>query len=149
MPETAAPCLLPLIRAGATAGGLLSGPAAPSGTGRPRGAAHGRRARPGRRALTRGPAGLPLVAPASGGFQPATVPADARFQQRIDDAGRATLTSVAGLGTDLATITVYGTYAEASTAAGHSTAFAVFTVPYPVTAGMPAAGARIRRHPAA
>jgi hypothetical protein len=128
------PCLLLLIWAGATAGGLLAG-------------AGERLGAKGLAALLAGAAlalavgagagtlaGIALVALAFGGFQAASVLADARLQQRIDDSGRATLTSVAGLGTDLATVAVYGGYGALGTATGHGTAFAWFAVPYLVTA---------------
>ncbi|MZG13487.1 MFS transporter, partial [Streptomyces sp. SID5914] len=84
--------------------------------------------------LARTPAALVLVALAFGGFQLATVLADARLQQRIDDTGRATLTSVAGLGTELGNLATYGAYAAAATAWGHGTAFALSAVPYVLTA---------------
>ncbi|MEV4049196.1 MFS transporter, partial [Streptomyces sp. NPDC049744] len=84
--------------------------------------------------LTGTPAALLLVALAFGGFQLATVLADARLQQRIDDTGRATLTSVAGLGTELGNLATYGAYAAAATAWGHGTAFALSAVPYVLTA---------------
>ncbi|NED05777.1 MFS transporter, partial [Streptomyces sp. SID6648] len=83
-----------------------------------------------------------LVALAFGGFQLATVLADARLQRRIDDTGRATLTSVAGLGTELGNLTTYGVYAAAATAWGHGSAFALSAVPYLVTALVLAGAAR-------
>ncbi|MEU6914399.1 MFS transporter [Streptomyces olindensis] len=134
------PCLLLLIWAGATAGGLLAGAGERLG---PRGLAALLAGAAVALALGAGsgtPAGIALVAIAFGGFQAATVLADARLQRRIDDPGRATLTSVAGLGTDLATIAVYGGYAVLGTAAGHGTAFAWCAVPYLVTALLLAAG---------
>ncbi|GAP46972.1 MFS transporter [Streptomyces azureus] len=132
--DTLVPHLLLLIWAGAMAGGLLAGT--------------GERLRAkGLAALLAGAAlalavgagagtlaGIALVALAFGGFQAASVLADVRLQRRIDDARRATLTSLAGLGTDLATVAVYGGYAVLGTAAGHGTAFAWFAVPYLVTA---------------
>ncbi|MFF8969473.1 MFS transporter [Streptomyces sp. NPDC014995] len=134
VPDVAVPYLLVLIWAGVTAGSLLAGPAE----------------RLGRKgvaavlsvcalalavgATTRTPAGIVLVAVAFGGFQLATVLADARLQQRIEGTGRATLTSVAGLGTELATIAVYGSYAVLASTGTHGTAFALFAVPYLVTA---------------
>src|SRR5690606_35750042 len=80
------------------------------------------------------PAGLLLVAVAFGGFQAATVLADVRLQRRIEDSGRATLTSVAGLGTEVATITVFGGYALVAAHGDHGTAFTVFALPYLLTA---------------
>ena len=132
--ETTVPYLLLLIWAGATAGGLLAGPwerlgaaglaavLAAAALAMALGAAAGT------------PAALGLLALAFGGFQLATVLADVRLQQRIDDTRRATLTSVAGLGSDLATVAAYGVYAAIETRAAHSTAFALFAVPYLVTA---------------
>jgi MFS family permease len=134
VPDGTVPYLLLLIWTGATAGSLLAGPAE----------------RLGRRGLAwllggaalalavgagaRTPAALVLVALAFGGFQLATVLADVRLQHRIENTGRATLTSVAGLGTELATIVVYAAYALAATGASHGTVFALFAVPYLVTA---------------
>lgn len=68
--------------------------------------------------------------------------ADARLQQRIDDTGRATLTSVAGLGTELGNLATYGAYAAAATAWGHGTAFALSALPYVLTALLLAGAAR-------
>ncbi|MEV8594049.1 MFS transporter [Streptomyces sp. NPDC052012] len=132
--DATVPYLLLLIWAGATAGSLLAGEGERLGT---RGfaallACAGAALAAGSAAGT--PAGLLLVALAFGGFQAATVLADARLQRRIEDTARATLTSVAGLGTELATITVFGGYALIAGYGGHGTAFAVFAVPYLVTA---------------
>jgi MFS family permease len=128
------PYLLLLIWACATAGSLLAGPAERLGR---RGlawllaaaalvlAAGG---------LADTPPGIGLVAVAFGGFQLAEVLADVRLQRRIEATGRATLTSVAGLGTELTTVLVYGVYAVIGTRAGHGTTFAVLAVPYLATA---------------
>lgn len=136
------PWLLLVIWAGATAGSLLAGPAerltttgfavliAGSALVLAVGAAVGT------------PPALLLVALAFGGFQLATVLADARLQQRIDDTGRATLTSVAGLGTELGTLATYGAYAATATVTGHGTAFAWAAVPYLLTALLLAGAAR-------
>ncbi|MFJ4646243.1 MFS transporter [Streptomyces bobili] len=124
------PYLLVTVWAGVTAGSLLAGPAERLGR---RG--FGALLTASALALAVGagagtPAGLALVAVAFGGFQLATVLADARLQQRIEGTGRATLTSVAGLGTELATITVYGTYAQLASTTTHGTTFALLAVPY-------------------
>jgi MFS family permease len=124
------PYLLVMVWAGVTAGSLLAGPAERLGR---RG--FGALLTASALALAVGagtgtPAGLALVAVAFGGFQLATVLADARLQQRIEGTGRATLTSVAGLGTELATITVYGTYAQLASTSTHGSAFALLAVPY-------------------
>ncbi|WP_413756313.1 MFS transporter [Streptomyces sp. MMBL 11-3] len=123
-----------LVWAGATAGGLLAGAGQRLGrtgfalllAGSALALAAG--------AWARTPAGIVLVALAFCGFQLASVLADARLQDRIGTTGRATLTSVAGVGTDLATVAVFGLYATVGSATTHATAFAVFAVPYLVTA---------------
>ncbi|MFM9595283.1 MFS transporter [Streptomyces scabiei] len=88
-------------------------------------------------ALLGTPAGIGLVAVAFGGFQLVNVLADARLQDRIDGARRATVTSVASMGTETATVAVFAAYAALGSAGyGHSVSFAVFAVPYLVTAGV-------------
>ncbi|MEU2599411.1 MFS transporter [Streptomyces hirsutus] len=130
------PYLLLLIWAGATAGSLLAGEGERLGANGLAAllACAGLALAVGTLAGT--PAGLVLVALAFGGFQAATVLADARLQRRVGDTGRATLTSLAGLGTELATVAVFGGYALITTHSPHSTAFAVFAVPYLVTASL-------------
>ncbi|GGZ08759.1 MFS transporter [Streptomyces poonensis] len=132
--DTTVPWLLLLVWAGATAGGLLAGAGerldgtglaallAGSAVALAAGAAAGT------------PVGITLVALAFGGFQLAHVLADARLQRRIEGSGRATLTSVAGVGTELTTICVYGAYGVAASHLTHGSAFAVFALPYLVTA---------------
>ncbi|MDX2676013.1 MFS transporter [Streptomyces sp. NY05-11A] len=142
VPDAAVPYLLVVIWAGVTAGSLLSGRAERlDGSGLAvllAGAALALAAG----ALTGKPAGIVLVALAFGGFQLATVLADVRLQQRIDGAGRATVTSVAGLGTDLLTIGVYGVYGALGSAFSHGAVFALCAVPYLVTALIVAGGRR-------
>ncbi|MFD8198218.1 MFS transporter [Streptomyces sp. NPDC059701] len=148
--EATVPWLLLLIWAGPTVGGLLAGPAERLGNAGFGGLLAGAALALAVGAGAGTPAGLALVAVAFGGFQVAGVLADARLQRRIDAFGRATLTSVAGFGTELATVAVYGAYAVAGTRTGHGAAFAVFAVPYLVTAVVlvaarttaPAAGTR-------
>jgi hypothetical protein len=81
-------------------------------------------------ALTGRPAGIVLVAVAFAGFQLADVLIGARLQASVTGPARATVTSLAGMGTDLATLGVYGSYAALAGAAGHSGAFAILAVPY-------------------
>ncbi len=131
--DTTVPWLLLLVWAGATAGGLLAGAGehlndpglaallAGSAVALAVGAAAGT------------PVALVLVALAFGGFQLAHVLADARLQRRIEGSGRATLTSVAGVGTEVTTICVYGAYAVIASATSHGSAFALFALPYLVT----------------
>ncbi|GGS05262.1 hypothetical protein GCM10010252_49920 [Streptomyces aureoverticillatus] len=80
------------------------------------------------------PAGIALVALAFCGFQLATVLADARLQARITGPSRATVTSLAGAATELTTAGVYGAYGLLASATTHGAVFAVFAVPYLVTA---------------
>jgi hypothetical protein len=51
--------------------------------------------------------------------------ADARLQERVPDRVRATVTSIAGLGTEVAAVTAFGGYALASTWWSPGTVFAV------------------------
>jgi hypothetical protein len=144
--EAQVPWFLLVIWAGATVGGLLTGPASRLGdrglAALPAGAACALALG----AVSGSPAGLVLVGAAFGGFQLAVVLADARLQRRIEDTGRATLTSVAGLGSSLSTIAVYAGYGALATAAGHAAAFAWGAVPYLLTAALLArAGRRSRR----
>jgi hypothetical protein len=57
------------------------------------------------------PAGLAAVAVFYGVYRAVLVVVDARLQERIDSAARATVTSVAGIGTDLASFGIYAAYA--------------------------------------
>ncbi|MGW0844800.1 MFS transporter [Streptomyces sp. NPDC002787] len=82
------------------------------------------------------PAGVGLVAVAFGGFQLVNVLADARLQDRIEAARRATLTSVASMGTETATVAAFAAYAVIGASHAHGVVFAVFAVPYLVTASV-------------
>ncbi|MFD5740395.1 MFS transporter [Streptomyces massasporeus] len=132
--EATVPYLVMLIWAGVTLGSLLAGPAERLGTtglavllaGAALALAVG--------AMARSLAGVVLVSLAFAGFQLAEVLADVRLQHRIDESRRATLTSVASLGTELATVATFGVYALLGTGMAHSTVFAVLAVPYLVTA---------------
>ncbi|WP_371672774.1 MFS transporter [Streptomyces sp. NBC_00289] len=138
------PYLLLLIWAGATAGSLLAGPAERLGRAGLAGVLAAAALALATGALAGTPAGIGLVALAFGGFQLAEVLADVRLQRRIDATGRATLTSVAGLGTELTTVLVYGVYGVIGTRAGHGTTFAVLAVPYLATALLLAARRPLR-----
>lgn len=145
VPDGTVPYLLVLIWVGATTGSLLAGTAERLGRGGLALLLTGSALALATGAAVRTPAGIGLVALAFAGFQLATVLADARLQQRIEGGGRATLTSVAGLGTELTTVAVYGGYgALVSTGTPHGTAFALFAVPYGVTALVVVAGGRTR-----
>ncbi|TQJ86717.1 MFS transporter [Streptomyces sp. SLBN-31] len=134
VPDARVPYLLLLIWAGATAGSLLAGRFERLGTGGLAWLLGVAAVALAVGAAARTPLALGLVAVAFGGFQLATVLADVRLQQRIDDTGRATLTSVAGLGTELVTVAVYAGYAAVATRSAHSTAFVVSALPYLLTA---------------
>ncbi|WP_052425098.1 MFS transporter [Streptomyces fulvoviolaceus] len=134
VPDAAVPYLLVLIWAGVTAGSLLSGAAESLGRTGFAALLAASALLLAAGAITGTPAGIALIALAFGGFQLATVLADARLQQRIEDTGRATLTSVAGLGTEAVTIGVYGAYGALGPVLGHETVFALCAVPYLVTA---------------
>jgi MFS family permease len=84
-------------------------------------------------ALSGRPGGLVLVAVAYSAFQVATVVADTRLQESISGPGRATVTSVAALGTDGLTILVYGMYALLAPV-GVGSAYAILVLPYLVVA---------------
>ncbi|WP_030924075.1 MFS transporter [Streptosporangium amethystogenes] len=79
-------------------------------------------------------AGFVAVAAAFCAFQMAGVLADARLQESITGPARATVTSLAGLGTEVGAILVYGGYAAASALTGHATIFTAAAVPYALLA---------------
>ncbi|MEV1332971.1 MFS transporter [Micromonospora costi] len=81
-------------------------------------------------ALTGHPSGFVLIAVAFCAFQLATVLTEARLQARIAGPSRATVTSLAGMATDVTIIAVYAGYALVATGAGNAVAFAVAAVPY-------------------
>ncbi|WP_405579280.1 MFS transporter [Streptomyces sp. NBC_01092] len=132
--EATVPYLIMLIWAGVTLGSLLTGPAERLGTTGLAALLAGAALALAIGATARSLAGVALVSLAFAGFQLAEVLADVRLQHRIDESRRATLTSVANLGTELATVATFGAYALLGTRAAHSTVFAVLAVPYLVTA---------------
>lgn len=132
--EATVPYLILLIWAGVTAGSLLAGPAERLGTRGLAALLAGAALALAVGALAGTVAGIALVGLAFGGFQLAEVLADVRLQHRIAESRRATLTSVASLGTELATVATFGLYALLGTGAAHRTVFAVLAVPYLVAA---------------
>ncbi|MGY0007523.1 MFS transporter [Micromonospora sp. I033] len=135
VPAATVPLLLLLVWAGSTVGGLLA-PAGERLTDRGfaallAGAALALAAG----ALVRHPAGFVLVGVAFAAFQLATVLADVRLQARISGPDRATVTSVAGMATDLTIIAVYAGYGVVAGAAGNPVAFALAVLPYLALAG--------------
>ncbi|WP_422756299.1 MFS transporter [Micromonospora sp. WMMD708] len=95
-------------------------------------------------AAVRHPAGFLLLGVAFGALQLATVLADARLQDRITGPGRATVTSVAGMGTDLAMVVAYAGYALVAATGGHPAAFVAAAVPYLLVAGLLAVSGSVR-----
>lgn len=85
-------------------------------------------------ALTGTVSGIVAVAVAFGGFQLASVVADARLQARISGPARATVTSLAGMATDVSTLAVYAAYAALSGFTGNGGSFAVLALPYALVA---------------
>jgi MFS family permease len=132
--EATVPYLIMLIWAGVTVGSLLTGPAERLGPAGLAALLAGAAFALAVGAASRSLAGIALVSLAFAGFQLAEVLADARLQHRIDDSRRATLTSVASLGTELATVATFGVYALLGTDMAHSTVFALLAIPYLVTA---------------
>ncbi|MEU9607333.1 MFS transporter [Streptomyces sp. NPDC048057] len=98
-------------------------------------------------ALTGSPWGFVLLAVAFCVFQLADVVADARLQDALSGPSRATVTSLAGLGTEVTTLLVYAVYGAASGQVAHGALFALFALPYLVVAGA-LAGAAARPRPA-
>ncbi|MBM7084602.1 MFS transporter [Micromonospora humidisoli] len=98
-------------------------------------------------AAVRHPGGFLLLGVAFCALQLATVLADARLQHRITGPGRATVTSVAGMGTDLAMVVVYAGYALVAASGGHPVAFVAAAVPYLLVAGGLAVSGRAGERP--
>ncbi|MEV6381365.1 MFS transporter [Streptomyces sp. NPDC051773] len=135
--EQAVPYLLLVIWAGPAIGSLLTGAGERMGSAGLGVVLAGAAVALAVGALMGTPPGIGLVAVAFGGFQLVNVLADARLQDRIDGARRATLTSVASMGTETATVAVFAVYAVIGGAGyAHGVVFAVFAVPYLVTAGV-------------
>lgn len=95
-------------------------------------------------ALLGSPVGWLLLGLGFGACQMLSVVADARLQARITGPARATVTSLAGLGTDVLTVCVYALYAGFYTLVGHAVAFALVAAPYLLVA-VGLARARSRR----
>ncbi|WP_431900541.1 MFS transporter [Nonomuraea sp. bgisy101] len=130
----AVPLLVLLVWVGATSGGLLAKRAARLRTrGLAAVLAVGGLAL-GVGAATGHPVGFVGIAVAFAMFQLGEVLADARLQRRITGPSRATVTSLAGLLTDVCTIVALVLYGAASLVLSHSALFVLFSVPYLVTA---------------
>ncbi|WP_262011574.1 MFS transporter [Micromonospora sp. Mcm103] len=130
MAEVGVPLLLLLVWAGMTVGGLL----APLGERLSHRGYAGllvfAAAATAAGALLRHPAAFVLLAAAFAAFQLATVLADVRLQARITGSARATVTSLAGMATDLTIVAFYAGYGLLAGAVGNPAAFAVAVLPY-------------------
>ncbi|MFD3455246.1 MFS transporter [Streptomyces sp. NPDC058691] len=126
------PLLVLLVTAGATAGGWLAGrgmrwaPAAPAAAALCLAAGAG--------TASGHPAGLVAVAVAFGVFDWAGAAADARLQELLGDRTRATVTSLAGLGSEAAALLLFGFWALGSRWAGPAPLFALAGLPFLVAA---------------
>ena len=85
-------------------------------------------------ALSGVPAGFAAIALAFCGFQAVTVVVDARLQAAIEGRARSTVTSLAGLLTEVATIATFALYGAGSAVASHALLFAAFAAAYLVVA---------------
>jgi predicted MFS family arabinose efflux permease len=124
--------LMVVVWAGAAAGGLLAGRAAQLRTRSLATLLCCGAALMITGALTSHPLAVIPLAAAFGVFQLATVVADTRLQEAISGPARATVTSLAGMSTDVATLAVYGSYAALVDVGGHGGAFAMLVLPYMV-----------------
>ncbi|WP_245666965.1 MFS transporter [Actinomadura latina] len=88
------------------------------------------------------PAGLAGVAVAFGVFRWAMAAADARLQARIGDGARATVTSVAGFGSETVAVLVFAGWALGSRWADAGVLMGAASVPYVVVAFVLGSGAR-------
>ena len=89
-------------------------------------------------ALVRTTAGFAAIAVAFALFQAVTIVVDARLQQAIEGRARSTVTSVAGLLTEVATIATFAVYAAGSAALSHAVLFALCAAAYVVVAPLAA-----------
>lgn len=124
------PLVVALVYAGVAVGGLLGGVAHRL----PRAAETGILAAAGS-ALVAGallgyPVGFVLIGVGFLGVQLVEIGVAERLQHTIDGSSRATVTSLAGLGTELATMVVFAGYGLASWWWGHGVVFAVFSAGY-------------------
>jgi hypothetical protein len=126
--------LMAVIWAGAATGSLLAGRAARLGPRLYAGLLCCAAALMAAGALWPHPVGVVPLAGAFGVFQLTTVVADVRLQDRISGPARATVTSLAGMSTDVVTLVVYGSYAALAEFGGHPAAFAILMLPYALVA---------------
>ena len=78
----------------------------------------------------RAPAGFAAIALAFALFQAVTIVVDARLQQAIEGRARSTVTSLAGLLTEVATIATFTAYAAGSAVLSHAVLFGLCAAAY-------------------
>lgn len=145
VPTAQVPLVVLVVWAGVTLGGLLSGAGARLPARMFTALLAAAAAATAAGALLANAPGWVLLAAGFGVFQMAGVVADARLQDRITGSSRATVTSLAGLGTNGAAACVLLGYAGVYAFTGHSGAFALFSLPYLVVALVLARPTRCRR----
>jgi len=136
----AVPLLFLVVYAGVAAGGLLGGPASRLGPAELAAGLVVAAGALGAGALLGIPWGFALLGVAFCLLQAISVVAEARLQAAITGPARATVTSLAGLATELASVMVYLLYAMGSARASHATLFVAFALLY-----LPVAAALARR----
>jgi predicted MFS family arabinose efflux permease len=126
--------LMVVIWAGASAGGLLAGRAARLSSASLAMLIFCGAVMMAAGAFLRHPIGVVALGAAFGVFQLVTVVADTRLQEAISGPARATVTSLAGMSTDVVTLGVYGSYAALAEIGGHPGAFTILMLPYALVA---------------
>ncbi|MGH3734405.1 MAG: MFS transporter [Micromonosporaceae bacterium] len=130
VPATTVPLYVLAVWAGITAGGLLAGFGRTPGGNRLSIVVIAAAGLLAAGALSGVRAGFVLIALAFCLFQLVTVAVEARLQHLITGPSRATVTSVASLGSGVASLASYGVYAAAAGYTRHGVIFAALMVPY-------------------
>ncbi|NLT56431.1 MAG: MFS transporter [Actinomycetales bacterium] len=139
------PLVLLLLYVGVTVGGLLGGVASRSAARSQALVLAGAATVLAGGAVLAGEAGVPAgflgVALAFAGFQAVSIAVDARLQDAVEGAARATVTSLAGFGRELVALGSYALYAAGSAVLSHGRLFAALALLYlPVAALLAVAG---------
>ncbi len=133
------PLLVLLVYVGVGAGGLLAGRASRLSPRAIAGVLAAAAVALALGALSEVPAGFVLIAVAFCAFQAIQVVVEARLQDAINGTARSTVTSLAGLATEVLVLAVYAGYGAGSALAGHAPLFAGFAAVYVVIAAWIAA----------
>jgi len=128
------PLLILIVYVGVALGGLLGGPASRLARPALAGVLTAAALALALGALSGVPMGFVLIAVAFCAFQAVQVVVEARLQDAINGSARSTVTSLAGLITEVLVVTVFAGYAAGSALAGHATLFACFAAIYVVVA---------------